>query len=224
MDPDQFVSEVRPLLEAKDIQRLVWMLSQRWSHEDLTHLLQSGHLDARKVALLALGLVGDRGCTDMLAGQLQDPDPVVNEMAEHALWSIWFRSGSPSAVHDLGRGAQALNRREARHAIEHFDKAIAADPACVEAYNQRALAWYMLEDYEKSMEDCRRTIERMPCHFGAWAGMGHCYVQLCVWPEAIRSYRRALEINPHMQSIKDVIEELQRLGGEEFASAGDPGL
>jgi len=36
----------------------------------------------------------------------------------------------------------------------------------------------------------------MPCHFGAWAGLGHCYAHEGRLAEAVEAYERALEINP----------------------------
>src|SRR3984885_865642 len=93
IDPVQFIELVHPLLEAKDLGGLLNLLKSRWEPQQIVELLRGDHTDARKVALLALGLVGKGCCIKELAHHLRDPDPVVNEMAEHALWSIWFRSG-----------------------------------------------------------------------------------------------------------------------------------
>jgi tetratricopeptide (TPR) repeat protein len=49
----------------------------------------------------------------------------------------------------------------------------------------------------------------MPCHFGAWAGMGHCYAHLGKHAEAIRSYEKALEINPRLEGVRQGIESLR---------------
>ena len=47
-----------------------------------------------------------------------------------------------------------------------------------EGYNQRAIAYFMLEELSKSIEDCKKTSELNRYHFGALAGMGHCYLKL----------------------------------------------
>ncbi len=80
------------------------LLKTHWTSDQIRALLKGDHLDAKKVALLALGYVGTACCLPELAAQLCDSDPVVNELAEHALWSIWFRMGSPPANHELARG------------------------------------------------------------------------------------------------------------------------
>lgn len=217
INPEAFIAQVQPLLERMDLQGLMELLKQRYRPEQIERLLQSEHTDAKKVALLAIGYVGKGCCLPHLAKHLKDPDPVVHEMAEHAMWSIWFRIGSsPDANHQLARGAQALERKDFEHAISHFNRAIEIDPEFAEAYNQRALAQYLLERYEDSIRDCRETVKRMPFHFGALAGMGHCHAHLGQLREAIDSYRRALEIHPYMECLKQAIPELQaRVGGDD---------
>jgi tetratricopeptide (TPR) repeat protein len=202
--------QVQPLLKANDALSLVALLKANWTCDQVTALLTSEHCDARKVAALALSLVGTRCCIDGLARQLSDPDPMVNQMAEHALWSVWSQLGSPEANHQVARGSAALGRLQYQHAIEHFDRAIALDPTFAEAYNQRALANYLLEEFPSSIRDCQKTVELMPCHFGAWAGMGHCHAHLGDLQASLKAYRRALEINPHLSSILQTIDELER--------------
>ena len=210
IDPEQFIARVQPLLERVDLPGLLQLIKSQWSREQIEQLMQSEHTDAKKVALLAIGLVGRGCCLPKLAKHLHDPDPIVHEMTEHAMWSIWFRMGnSPEANHQLARGAQALERKDYEHALKHFNRALEIDPEFAEAYNQRALASYLLERYAESIEDCRRTVQRMPSHFGALAGMGHCYAHLGQLREAIDSYRAALAIHPHMDCLKEAIPELQ---------------
>lgn len=134
---------------------------------------------------------------------------MVNQMAEHAMWAIWFRCGSEDANHQVCRGTLALGRREFDHAVNHFNRAIQMCPSFAEAYNQRAIAHYLIEDYLKSLDDCRRTIELMPSHFGAWSGMGHCHAHLGNLEESLECYERALEINPHQDGVRKAVNEIR---------------
>lgn len=211
IEPGQFVQLVEPLLVQQDLQGLLELLKKRWQPEQLRELLRSKHTDAKKVALLALALVGPSCCVSELALQLRDSDPVINQLAEHALWAIWFRSGnSPCANQMVCRGAEALNDKDLQRAVEHFSGAIRIDPDFAEAYNQRAIAYYLMEDYQKSACDCRRATRRMPCHFGAWSGMGHCHAHLQQLPQAVESYEKALEINPHLECVRETVCELRK--------------
>ncbi len=209
VDPRSFVAAVKPLLEGHDLNGLCTLLRSRWSPNQITDLLSSKVCDARKVAALALSLVGGRCCIKELARQLRDPDPMVNQMAEHALWAIWFRLGSPEANCQMKKGMESLNARDFQSACKHFSKAIEIDPDFAEAYNQRAIVYYLREAWDKSITDCLRTIDLMPEHFGALAGLGHCYAHLNQTTDAITAYERALTINPHMTCVKQTLEELR---------------
>jgi tetratricopeptide (TPR) repeat protein len=210
IEPDTFVSVVRPLLESNDPHGLVQALRQRWNTSQIARLLTNPDGDARKVALVCLAMVGDRGCVDAVAAQLSDPDRMLNQMAEHALWSIWFRLGSPEANTELCRGAKALSSKQIELAIEHFDSAITADPEFAEPYNQRAIARFLLDQFEESIADCRKAIRLMPCHFGALAGMGHSFLHLGQLEHALRAYEKAIAINPHLQCVSETIAEIHR--------------
>ncbi|HET6252318.1 MAG TPA: tetratricopeptide repeat protein [Tepidisphaeraceae bacterium] len=210
IEPSQFVAAVQPLLERQDAAGLLELVRTRWTKEQLRSVLECDDLDARKVACLALALAGEKCSIPCVASQLQHPDSVVNQMAEHALWSIWFRCGNDEANNELCRGTRALNRRAFDCAMQHFTRATELDPTFAEAYNQRAITKYLNERYEESIADCREAIERMPCHFGAWAGLGHCHAHQGRLSDALSCYERALAINPHLDGIREAITELKR--------------
>lgn len=172
-------------------------------------MFAADNTDARKVAAFAFGLVGKKCCVNKLAALLHDTDAMVHQMAEHAMWSVWLRSGSCEANHEVARGTRALNRRDFDHALKHFYRAIDLDPSFAEAYNQRAIVLYLQEQYARSVDDCRHTVSRMPCHFGAWAGMGHGLAHQGRHADAIRSYEKALEINPRLEGVRQGIESLR---------------
>jgi tetratricopeptide (TPR) repeat protein len=197
-------------LEAKDLEGLLCHLQQNWSPEQITDLLSGPDRDARKVAALALSLVGGRCCIPAVAEHLRDPDVLANQMAEHALWSIWFRCGTTAANGELARGTRCLDERHFECAFKHFQRAIDLCPDFAEAYNQRAIAFYLLEDYENCQHECDTVVELMPCHFGAWAGLGHCHAHGGRIQQAIKAYEQALFINPHLECIQQAITELRR--------------
>ena len=53
------------------------------------------------------------------------------------------------------------------------------------------------------------TIELLPIHFGALAGLGHCHAQMGSLARAAESYRRALTVNPRMEGIAQVLRRLE---------------
>jgi tetratricopeptide (TPR) repeat protein len=215
MDPGEFVESVLPMLEGRNLPGLLELLKRRWTPDQITSLLACESCDARKVAALALALVGGKCCLPDLSNQLRHPDPMVNQMAEHAMWSIWFRCGTTEANHELCRGTRALNRRDFDQATRHFTRAMELDPEFAEAYNQRAIVRYLQERYDESLGDCLRTIERMPCHFGAWSGLGHCHAHEGRLQAAVEAYQKALSLNPHLDGIAQAVCELRKRLREE---------
>jgi tetratricopeptide (TPR) repeat protein len=134
---------------------------------------------------------------------------MVNQLAEHAIWSIWFRGGGTEANHQVCRGAESISRGDYQHAIKHFNQALQLNPKFSEAYNQRAIAHYLMQNYDASILDGEKAVELMPIHFGAWAGMGHCEAHKGRLCRAADCYQRALAINPHMSQIREAIEQLR---------------
>jgi tetratricopeptide (TPR) repeat protein len=209
IDPVEFVTLLQPLLRTQDAQGIISLVRSRWSTEQLTTLFRSDNPDVRKVAALVFGLVGKKCFLPDLAALLKDQDAMVNQMAEHSMWSVWFTSGNPQANHELCRGSKALNRRDYEHALHHFNRAAELDSGFAEAYNQRAIVHYLREDYESCIGDCLKALERMPCHFGAWAGLGHCHAHEGRLAEALRCYEEALKINPHLEGVRQGVAEMR---------------
>lgn len=209
VDGAAFLEAVRPALERRDAEAIAEQVRGRWSTADLCELLRSGALDERKVVCLTLGLVGETDCCGCLAHALHDEDGMVSEIAEHALWSIWFRSAPPESAEDFKRGVERIQANEFAQAIPPLTRAIAAAPTFAEAHNQRGIAYFLMEDWPMSLADCEQAAELMPVHFGAHAGAGHCHAQLGHLAEAAQSYRQALAINPRMPAVAGALERLE---------------
>lgn len=200
---------VRPCLESQDLSALIERVRSRWTTEQVQSLLSCRCHDTRKMALLTLSWVGKEECVNDLAEALRDQDPMINGMAEHALWSIWFRLGTDEANHELCKGSKALERQELDCAVKHFTRAAELDPTFAEAYNQRAIAHFVMERMDQSLKDCELATKLMPCHFGAHAGMGHCHLHRGELKQALESYEKALAINPHLECVAEAVDELK---------------
>ena len=55
-----------------------------------------------------------------------------------------------------------LNQGKSGEAIPYLTKSIAADPAFVEAYFQRALAYFGIQDFDNAKADCAKVVELDP--------------------------------------------------------------
>ena len=66
-------------------------------------------------------------------------------------------------------------------------------------------------EYEKSLTDCDEVMKRNPDHFGALAGYGQIYLQLDQPDRALAYFRRALQVNPNMRGVQQIIPQLEQL-------------
>ncbi len=141
--------------------------------------------------------------------------PIVSELAADALWSLWFRADSPENNQELHRLMKLpIAGDAAREVLAGYRALVTKAPRFAEAYNQRAIAFYRLGDMAKSIADCEKALRLNPYHFGAASGMAQCFMKQKKLRAALRSYRRANRINPHLDGVKQVIDSLERMLGE----------
>ena len=122
--------------------------------------------------------------------------------AEAFLWSCWCRSSNPEADGLFRAGVEAMQRGELDEAEALFARVIEMVPDFAEGWNKRATVLYMVKNFAKSIANCRETVTRNPHHFAAFSGQGLCHMSLDQYDEAAICFRRALEIHPHMESVR----------------------
>jgi tetratricopeptide (TPR) repeat protein len=204
---------VVPLLRRGDADALAGALSRCWSRREIRALITHDDADVRRVTAVALGCIGNRDDAPCLARALHDADALAAQMAEHGLWSIWFRGSRPEAVEPFREGFHLMGMGAYGQAIGCFEAAFRVDPSFAEAFHQCALAHFFLEQWDEAIADCRRTLRRMPMHFGAMAVMGHVHAVVGRAAQAARCYRRALAIHPRLTEVRAALENVEsRLG------------
>jgi tetratricopeptide (TPR) repeat protein len=211
INPQEFISTLESSLSQGRVEDALHLVRARWTAGQIVTLLQDPSADVRKVAALALSLVGDSGAIAPLAVALHDGDAMVAQVAEHALWSVWFRLGKPRAICLVKCGNNHLHHGNYVCALEKFSQAIQEDPQFAEAYNQRAIAHYLCDRFDESIADCQAALAIVPQHFGAMSGMGHAYAHMGNWREARHCYRLALAIHPRLEGIQTSLEQIEQL-------------
>ena len=173
-------------------------------------LLQKGNTAERREAVRILARVGDHRASQALVEALRDDDALVREGAERALWSMWHRSGDPKVDARVQEGIAAMQRGALPRAVEIFSDVIAKAPSFAEGYNKRATTYYLMKQFDKSIEDCERTIALNPVHFGALSGAGLCYLGQRDLRHALSYFERAIAVNPNMPAIQHYIQEIKQ--------------
>jgi len=157
--------------------------------------------------------VANRGTmadAELLHQRLRDESDLVRSYAEQGLWLLWSRSGDPRIDAVMAQGGEQMQAGRYAEAIKIFTSVIKAKPQFAEGWNKRATAYYLAGDYDKSIADCGEVLKRNPKHFGALSGMGLVYTKLERYDEALKWFRKALDVNPNMVGVEMNIELLKQ--------------
>lgn len=167
--------------------------------------------DAATRAEAVVWLANRGGMEDalLLHERLRDESSFVRGFAEQGLWLLWSRSGNAEIDRLMAFGSQAMQAGRHSEAIGVFSRIIETKPEFAEGWNRRATVYYLAGQYDKSIADCHEVLKRNPRHFGALSGMGQIHVQLEDYENALRWYRRALEVNPNMLGVEMNIRLLE---------------
>ena len=112
------------------------------------------------------------------------------------IWDIWYEVDDPKVIEYFEKGIQAMRIRNYPLAVRFFNNLIEKDPNFAEAWNKRATVYFMMGDFDKSMQDIIKTLELEPRHFGALDGMGLIFIHQGQYQQAIDVYDKMLEIFP----------------------------
>jgi len=198
-------------LKDRDLEVFRERVLGRYTEATLGRILTSSpHPTARRAAVLALGMLGTYEVANAPLGRaLRDDDPVVRTMAESALWAVWFRADTPENNRTLDQVKRLINQQRFDTAVELATRLIGQAPRFAEAYNQRAIAYFLQGRYAESAADCERVLQLNPYHFGAWSGLAQCQACLQQPRQALHTLRRALKLQPHSQGLRQSIELLE---------------
>lgn len=144
---------------------------------------------------------------------LQGEDRELAATAEAILWRVWCRSGDPETDQLFRAGVEAMQNRQLEAAEEWFTRVIQRRADFAEGWNKRATVRFMKRDFSGAIADCQETLARNPHHFGAASGQGLCHMSLKQFREAAICFRRALEIHPHLDAVRDNLALAEAEGG-----------
>jgi tetratricopeptide (TPR) repeat protein len=162
---------------------------------------------------------GDRSRNlDFLFGALKAaPDEESAKQVENRIWALWLASGSDTANLLMTRAKAAIDGNDLDLAVRLLDSIVKIKPDYVEAWNRRATLHYMRKEFGEALEDIRQVLRLEPRHFGAMSGLGMILQEFGDEKHALDVFRRALEINPRLQKIPDLVKTLsEKVEGREI--------
>jgi tetratricopeptide (TPR) repeat protein len=149
---------------------------------------------------------------DQLFAALQvAPNEEAAKAVERRISGIWSKSGSDTIDLLIQWADDAIDAKDYPLALDYLDRITALKPDYVEGWDKRANVFFMIEEFGKSLVDIERVLALEPRHFGALAGLGSIMRQLGEEQKAAAAYRRALEIDPYLDTVKQALDQLQGL-------------
>ena len=143
---------------------------------------------------------------------LKSMDDVVRDLATQELWRRWFEQKGTMGLQLLQRSQLLQDQGNLDEAEAVLSQLIRTMPDFAEAWNRRAVVYFIQHRYRKAIADCQKTLVLNPVHFGALHGMGLCYLKLAEYRQASQAFRKALMIQPHsLENQRMVLECMAHL-------------
>ena len=151
-----------------------------------------------------------RELLDDLFGRLKASTNAIEAAAiEGLIWKVWIHRGVAEVDQNMTLGIAAMGEGDFEGSLSYFDRVVRGDPGFAEGWNKRATVHFLMGNFDSSVADIRKTLTLEPRHFGALSGMGLIYDALGNSAAAVKVWEKALQINPHMASIRHRIEEIR---------------
>jgi tetratricopeptide (TPR) repeat protein len=146
---------------------------------------------------------------DFLFGALKvAPDEASAKNIEDRIWALWLASGSDTCNLLMTRVKAAIDGEDYNLAVRLLDAIIEIRPKYVEAWNRRATVFFLKKDYSNALADLAKALALEPRHFGALTGLGAIMQDIGDDKAALVAFRKALEIDPHLQGISEKVKTL----------------
>lgn len=184
-----------------------------WAPLSRTQALEqakSGQPEKRRLAYGRLAEVGMIEDVPVLLAALWDEEELIRGMAEQAVWGIWMRTDDPAADPMFQSGIQLLIEDKPAQALEKFNQVIALKPEFAEVWNRRGDAYQFMGDEERALADYDHVMRLNPYHFGTLESCGQIWLERGNYRKAAEYFRRALEINPNLRNVADILQRLEK--------------
>jgi tetratricopeptide (TPR) repeat protein len=183
-------------------------------------MVRTGRFLSATLLLLALAAppaeaAQDDARLDPLFAKLKGEIPDGEARAiERQIWQIWTQHRNPEIERLMRHGLAAMSEDDSQEALQTFNAIVKHDKNFAEGWNKRATMEFAMGDFEASVADIERTLALEPRHFGALSGLGQIYLALKKKAAALKAFRAALAIDPHLDGVRQKAEELEKeVGG-----------
>ena len=137
------------------------------------------------------------------------------ELLEKKIWSLWHEHPNDNTLTEkLELGTELMQYGNYNYALKIFNNVLITDPDWSEAWNKRATLYFLMNQYDKSLDDIDRVLNIESRHFGALSGQARIFIKLQEYEKAIISIKKALKFYPTFKS-GELIPKIEKLIKEE---------
>ena len=96
----------------------------------------------------------------------------------------------------MAQGDKALNENRASDALKAYTEALNKNPNEIVLYRKLGKTFHQLKDYKSAEENFKKYLENSPEHAETWIDLGESQRQRGLYDLAIKSFQKAVEIEP----------------------------
>lgn len=122
--------------------------------------------------------------------------------------AFFAQTNSATADVLMARAEVAAQAKEYDIALELLDAAIAIAPDNLGLLSRRAAVKYAEDDYAGALADIGEVLTREPRHYTALVALSVIMRETGDDKAALAAARRALEINPRLEEVKEIVDRL----------------
>ena len=130
---------------------------------------------------------------------------------EGTIWEIWTESENANVNRAMLTGIALMHAGQLGSALNKFNEVIQLAPDFAEGWNKRATLFYLMNKFDRSVNDIAQTLKLEPRHFGALSGLGLINQTIGQTNAAIKAFEHALDINPHLSGLREKVTKMKKI-------------
>lgn len=136
-------------------------------------------------------------------------DPVEAESIEFTIRHVWAESGHADIDRQVMSAVRDIHTGDTDQALAILDSVVATAPAYIEGWDLRATVHSLRDEYGPAVSDLEHVLTLEPRHFPALIRLGRIMLDLNHKKAALRAFRAALAINPHLDAVRAEADALE---------------
>lgn len=135
---------------------------------------------------------------------------------ESRIWQIWLQSDDEKTRLLLQQVVDAMGAGDLDEALLSSTELVEYAPEFAEGWNKRATVYYLMGQFNSSVEDIYRTLKLEPRHFGAISGLGLIFLRQGNQSAALQAFEQVLEVSPKSVNAQRSVDQVRKQLGDEI--------